>query len=114
MLNAELEKKRPIPEAAVEPVKPKVEVVEPPKPIQPVPKVEVVEPPELKAVPFNPYMAKKEEVKTEEPKAAKEEKKLMPHASVEVVEKKGPKKAQSHYDTVMRFAAVEFEGTIKN
>jgi DNA polymerase-3 subunit gamma/tau len=84
-----LVEKKPIP----------TEVLETPKPIS-------VAPLELKTVPFNPYVAKKEEIKP----AVKEEKKLMPHASVPVVEKK----PQSHYDTVMRFAAVEFEGTIKN
>jgi DNA polymerase III subunit gamma/tau len=95
--NIEQEQK-PVPPAA-----PKVEVVETPKPVQ-------TAAPELKAVPFNPYASKNEGAKP----VVIEEKKLMPQASAPIEEKKGPKKPQSHYDTVMRFAAVEFEGTIKN
>jgi DNA polymerase-3 subunit gamma/tau len=53
-------------------------------------------PPVLKTVPFNPYVVKSEVVK-EEPK---------PLAVAQ--------KPQSHYDTIIRFAAVEFEGIIKN
>lgn len=66
-----------------------------PKVIEPV--AEPKEPPSvLKAVPFNPYVVKPKEVK-EQPK---------PLAVAQ--------KPQSHYDTIIRFAAVEFEGIIKN
>lgn len=51
-------------------------------------------PPVLKAVPFNPYSIKKEDVTK----------------TTSRIEQKHP----SHYDTIIRFAAVEFEGTIKN
>ncbi len=59
----------------------------PPEP----PKVETLQSPELKPVPFNPFKAPPEEPK---PLIAQ--------------------KHQSHYDTIIRFAAVEFEGTVKN
>jgi DNA polymerase-3 subunit gamma/tau len=110
---AVVEAPKPIPPVVVQQPKPVVPVVEPVKPVAPVvveapkPVVPVVEKPkvvvpELKAVPFNPYVAVKEEIKPVEKK-------------VEAVQPIGvPKKPQSHYDTVMRFAAVEFEGTIKN
>lgn len=52
--------------------------------------LEKPEPVTLQKVPFNPFETKKEEI----PKVAL--------------------KPQSHYDTLIRFAAVEFEGTVKN
>ncbi|MBX7067724.1 MAG: DNA polymerase III subunit gamma/tau [Parachlamydiales bacterium] len=92
----------PIVVEAPKPVKP-VEapiIVEAPKPAPPpaveAPKPVVEAPPVLKTVPFNPYSVRQEEVK-EPPKPSQV-----------------TQKPQSHYDTIIRFAAVEFEGTVKN
>src|SRR5690606_16885771 len=53
-------------------------------------------PPILKATPFNPYVANIQDVKPiKQPLTVAQ-------------------KPQSHYDTIIRFAAVEFEGIIKN
>lgn len=88
----------PVVVEAPKPVAPPPPVaVEAPKPVAPPPPVAVEAPkPALKAVPFNPYAVKQEEIK-ETPK---------PSAVAQ--------KPQSHYDTIIRFAAVEFEGTVKN
>ncbi|MDE3047498.1 MAG: hypothetical protein KGI83_04030, partial [Verrucomicrobiota bacterium] len=96
----------PVAEAPV-PVKPApMPVAEAPIPVKPAPvpvaeaPMPVVEAPTpspvLKAVPFNPYGIKQEAVND------------VPKPSVVT------QKPQSHYDTIIRFAAVEFEGTIKN
>ncbi len=74
---------------------PPAPVAAPPKVVEPPPVPVAVDPPViLKAVPFNPYLSKLEEVK-EEPKPLAQ-------------------KPQSHYDTIIRFTAIELEGTIKN
>ncbi|MGB7979156.1 MAG: DNA polymerase III subunit gamma/tau [Chlamydiales bacterium] len=81
------------------PVVERVQMVEAekPKPVQPIAETAAPAPePVLKPTPFNPYVSKSQDVK------------------VEALAKSSPKKHPSHYDTVMRFAAVEFEGTIKN
>ena len=94
----------PEPVAAPKPAAPPPEPVAAPKPAAPPSEPvatpsepdssEPEDPSELKAVPFNPYAVKKEQVK-KEPKPVAQ-------------------KPQSHYDTVIRFAAVEFEGTVKS
>lgn len=85
---------------------------------KPTPVVEVKEPPkppvELKAVPFNPISAPKEEVKPPPPPAPVVEVKAPPPPKPEPPVETKSSKHPSHYDTIMRFAAVEFEGTIKN
>jgi DNA polymerase-3 subunit gamma/tau len=52
--------------------------------------------PELKPAPIKPYSVKKEEVENSAPTSVLAQ------------------KPQYHYDTIIRFAAVEFEGTVKN
>lgn len=84
MLNAELEEK--VAEVVVKPEVPKPEPVKVPEAVAPKaiePKIEKT--PELAAVPFNPYTVK-DKVSTKHP---------------------------SHYDTLVRFAAIELEGMIK-
>lgn len=63
--------------------------------------------PELKPVPFNPFTAKKEPA-AKPIVVNKEEVKVQAPPSIVA------QKPQYHYDTIMRFAAVEFEGTVKN
>ncbi len=96
------------------------------------PKTVAVEPAEipsvpvsLKPVPFNPYIVEKQDVK-EEQKSQKLEKNDEKNRLGEVVASPTPQfetaggitplsnKHPSHYDVLMRFAAVELEGTVKN
>lgn len=88
-----------LPEAAAELEKPPPVELEKPPPMMAPTKIEEPPPlapariPILKPVPFNPFLPPIEEI----PKP------------LEVA-----KKHQSHYDTLIRFAAVEFEGIVKN
>jgi len=98
------EPKLALPETPLEPPleaivpEPEIPVSEvlPPIEAEPVPELAV----ELKSVPFTPY------------KAVEKEKPQVPTASVPT--SVPPSKHPSHYATLMRFAAVELEGTIKN
>ena len=71
------------------------------KPLPPTPPEQEKQPLVLKAVPFNPYTVKE----ILEPPSVKESAPI-------TIEPPVAQKPQSHYDTIMRFAAVEFEGTI--
>lgn len=75
----------------------------------------------LRAVPFNPYKVPPESPALESPLAAviTTAKALPKEPSPKATPPEGvgssvAQKPQSHYDTVIRFAAVEFEGIIKN
>jgi DNA polymerase-3 subunit gamma/tau len=77
-----------------------------------------IDPPaELRAVPFSPYKAKSEvkqpEAKLETEQAAAPPPKPPPPAPSDSTPQ-SPSKHPSHYATLMRFAAIELEGTIKN
>jgi len=88
-------------------VKQEEKIVLPPEPVRAEKPVEVVpqppaeeKTPVLKPVPFNPYQAKKEAVSEVKPS---------PKTPSPL-----PERHPSHYDTLIRFAAVELEGTVKN
>lgn len=92
---------KPIEAVAPPPLKQEEKIVLPA--VMAEPKKEEEKPPEapvLKPVPFNPHHPKAEAVKEE---------KATPKASLPL-----PERHPSHYDTLIRFAAVELEGIVKN
>ncbi len=97
-----------------------VPVIEDPKPIplpqapKPAPIVEAPKP-ELQTAPFNPFKAVEQSLLPEPTPVAPPKVDLpKPAPVVEATPKAMNGKHPSHYDTIIRFAAVELEGTIKN
>ncbi|HEX2583074.1 MAG TPA: DNA polymerase III subunit gamma/tau [Chlamydiales bacterium] len=110
-----LEEKISSPQPAEAPKQPLEEKIFSPQPaeepLSEAPKQPVEEKIELKAVPFSPYSPKPSPQPAEEPIP---EKITIAPAPEQPSAPQTPSKHPSHYATLMRFAAVELEGTIKN
>ena len=90
-------------EVKIEPAPPVTVTVTVPVPVPVLPSPVPPSPPSLLPTPFNPFTAKKEEVVAAPPPLP-----TPPSPPL------SPSKHPSYYDTLMRFAAVELEGTVKN
>jgi DNA polymerase-3 subunit gamma/tau len=110
---------KPEPEAIIVPVPVSVPVPNPQPIAKPTPPAPIPAP-VLEPVPFNPIKVEPEAaivpvpVSVPDPVAEIPTPKPTPKKTAPTPDPLPPQKHQSHYDTLMRFAAVELEGTFKN
>ena len=94
------------------PVEP-IEKIKPPSVFDPAPKLATEEPPTAPSVFSPPIELASKEKPSENPIKPTPAETVAPIETIKPTQVEAPLKHSSHYDTLMRFAAVELEGTLK-